>query len=541
MRTAILFVLSLGAAFAASPAFEASDVRAIKFNPSNFNLFMKGPTVRAGRYEVRTATMLDLVTTAYGVDPEKVIGGPTWLEMDRFDVVAKLPAGSTRDSQKEMLQGLLADRFGLVVHNDTKPLVAYALTASKHPQIKESDGSGEKGCKFDFQGRQNNGPQAAPSEGPQPIPTILYTCHNMTMAAFAQDMHDGIVSNFIQNIPIVDRTGLTGSYDFSFKFTQRGATNSANPADYVSVFDALEKQLGMKLDRTTTPLPVIVVDNANQKPSENVPDIATLLPNASVPTEFEVADIKPTPSDFLGTRFQIQPGGRVNMQGVTMQLLVSQVWGISNEMIVGAPKWFDQDRWDIVAKPPSAALSGGGPNGPNIDFDSVLTMVKSMLGERFGLKTHMEERPINAYTLVAVKPKMKPADPNGRIKCEEGPGAAGRDPRDSTPVLGRLITCHNMSMQLFSDMLQGLAPGYIKAPVLNSTGLEGTFEFTLSFSTAGQLQNGGRGDTSAAADPNGAVSLLDALPKQLGLKLEMQKRPVELLVIDHLEQKPTDN
>jgi uncharacterized protein (TIGR03435 family) len=545
MRAAILFGLSLASVYAASPAFEAADVRAIKFNPSNFNLFMKGPTVRAGRYEIRTATMLDLVTTAYGVDPEKVIGGPTWLEMDRFDLVAKLPAGSTRDSEKEMLRGLLADRFALTVHNDTKPLAAYALTASKHPQIKESDGSGEKGCKFDFQGRQNNGPQAAaPADGPQPIPTILYTCHSMTMEAFAKDLHDGIVSNFIQSIPIVDRTGLTGSYDFSFKFTQRGATTSANPADFVSVFDALEKQLGLKLDRTTTPLPVIIVDSANQKPSDNVPDITTLLPNAAVPTEFEVADIKPTPSDFLGARFQIQPGGRVNLQGVTLQLLVGQVWGISNEMIVGAPKWFDQDRWDIVAKPPSAALSAGGPRGPTIDFDSVLTMVKSLLDERFGLKTHMEERPINAYTLLAAKPKMKPADPNGRIKCEEGPGAAGRDPRDSTPILGRLITCHNMSMPLFASMLHGLAPGYIRAPVLDSTGLEGTFEFTLSFSTAGQLQSGGgRGDTTAtaAADPNGAVSLLDALPKQLGLKLEMQKRPVEVLVIDHLEQKPTDN
>ncbi len=130
-----------------------------------FGVFMKGPTVRGGRYEIRTATMADLVSTAYGVDQDKVLGGPTWLEMDRFDVVAKLPAGSTPDSQKLMLQSLLAERFKLVVHNDVKPLPTYALTASKHPQLKEAEGSGDKGCKFELQGMPK-GPQAAPSEGP---------------------------------------------------------------------------------------------------------------------------------------------------------------------------------------------------------------------------------------------------------------------------------------------------------------------------------------------------------------------------------------
>jgi uncharacterized protein (TIGR03435 family) len=103
-----------------------------------------------------------------------------------------------------------------------------------------------------------------------------------------------------------------------------------------------------------------------------------------------------------------------------------------------------------------------------------------------------------------------------------------------------------MSMGQLADLLQGLASGYIHAPVLDSTGLAGNWDFTLSFSTAGQLQGRG-GDRSqaspgaAASDPNGALSLLDALPRQLGLKLEMQKRPIRVLVIDHVEQKPTDN
>jgi uncharacterized protein (TIGR03435 family) len=540
-----LSILLLSAAYGQPAAFEAADVRAVHVNLANFNVFMRGPSVRGGRYEIRTATMVDLISRAYGVDEDKVVGGPTWLEMDRYDVVGKLPAGSTVESRKLMLQALLADRFKLVIRHEIQPLPAYALTATKHPQLKPSDGTGDKGCKKDFQGFQNGPPADGPSDGPRPVPTVVYNCRNVTMEAFAEDMRDSVVQNFVHNQPILDKTGLQGSWDFSFKFTFRGMPGT-NAADNISVFDALEKQLGLKLEQVTAPLPVIVVDSVNQKPTNNAADIATILPGSAVPTEFEVADIKPTPSDFMGARFQVQPGGRVNLQGVTLQMLMEDAWGISEDMIVGAPKWFDEDRFDVVAKAPAAALSEGGPRGPNIDFDDVMTMVKSLLADRFKLVTHLEERPISAYTLLPAKPKMKPADPNGRTKCDEGPGVGGKDPRDTNPILGRLITCQNMSMTKFAEMLMGLAPGYIHAPVLNATGLDGTFDFTLSFSTAGQLQGGGRrvGDGAAAAqasDPNGALSLLDALPKELGLKLESQKRPVQVLVIDRVEQRPTDN
>lgn len=540
-----LSILLLSAAYGQPAAFEAADVRAAHVNLANFNVFMKGPSVHASRYEIRTATMVDLIGKAYGVDGDKVMGGPAWLEMDRYDVVGKLPAGSTAESRKLMLQALLGDRFKLAIRHEVQPMPAYALTATKRPQLKPSDGSGDKGCKQDFQGFQN-GPAAEGSDGPRPVPTVVYNCRDVTMEAFAEDMRDSVVQNFVHNQPILDKTGLKGSWDFSFKFTFRGMPG-ANAADNISVFDALEKQLGLKLDQVTTPLPVIVVDSVSQKPSDNAPDIETILPGSAVPTEFEVADVKPTPSDFVGARFGVQPGGRVNLQGVTLQMLTEQAWGISQDMIVGAPKWFDEERFDIVAKAPSAALTEGGPRGPNVDFDDVMTMVKSLLADRFKLATHLEERPISAYTLTAAKPKMKAADPNGRTKCEEGPGGGGKDPRDTNPVLGRLITCQNMSMAKFAEMLMGLAPGYIHAPVLDATGLGGTFDFTLSFSMAGQLQSGGRrGGEGAAAqaqasEPNGALSLLDALPKELGLKLELQKRPVRVLVIDHVEQRPTDN
>ena len=74
---------------------------------------MRGPFYMSGRYELRFATMLDMVRLAYGVDPERVSAGPSWLELDRFDVFAKTPEKSTAESRKAMLQALLAERFHL--------------------------------------------------------------------------------------------------------------------------------------------------------------------------------------------------------------------------------------------------------------------------------------------------------------------------------------------------------------------------------------------------------------------------------------------
>jgi len=91
-------------------------------------------------------------------------------------------------------------------------------------------------------------------------------------------------------------------------------------------------------------------------------------------------------------------------------------------------------------------------------------------------------------------------------------------------------------------MLPGIAPGYIHTTVVDATGLEGGWDFTFSFSPQGALQLAKpKTEDDLASDPNGAISLFDAIAKQLGLKLETQKRPTPVLVIDKIERKPTDN
>src|SRR5690349_13796917 len=135
---ALLSVGAFGQLAEAPAKFEVADVHS---SPHATQPFVRGPFAGAGRYELRYATMLDLVRMAYDVDPERISGGPNWLEMDRFDVFAKIPAGTSAESRRQMLQNLLAERFKLQTHSDQKPMPAYVLTAGKNPKLKESEGA----------------------------------------------------------------------------------------------------------------------------------------------------------------------------------------------------------------------------------------------------------------------------------------------------------------------------------------------------------------------------------------------------------------
>lgn len=144
---------------------------------------------------------------------------------------------------------------------------------------------------------------------------------------------------------------------------------------------------------------------------------------------------------------------------------------------------------------------------------------------------------------------MHKGDPTKRTRCFEGapPGSptAGRPPQ-----FGRQVTCQNISMAQFGAWLPSIAGGYTQVPALDMTGLEGGYDFTLDFSPIGMVQGprpeagnaAGNAATGAAAlDPTGALSLLDAVRQQLGIRLEETKRPLPVLVIDAINEKPTDN
>ena len=431
IRQFILAGLVAAAAVGAdAPRFDIADVHV---SPASAQPYMRGGFYRGGRYEIRSASMVDLIRTAYSADSDdKVTGGPAWLEKDRFDVIAKAPADSSAERLKTMLQSLLAERFSLAVHNDTKPIPAYALRVGKKVQMKAGGGSGETGCKLQAQDARPPSPGVPRAMinlngvtlevGPGSL--IVYSCHNVTMTAFADALRTMLFAGqYLTVNRVVDETELKDAWNFDFKYSAKFpammAAAGSGDSDTVTLSEAVEKQLGLKLELTKIPMPVIVVDGVNEKPTENLPGVTEKMP--AVPTEFEVADIKPSEPNATpgpGNFFLFQPGGRVNLRNGTMATLIAIAWnlsGNSNDRIIGLPKSLETAHWDIVAKAPTStplnAPLNGQPVAQNVDTDAMLVMLQALLKDRFGLVLHTEERPLPGYALVAVKPKLKAADP----------------------------------------------------------------------------------------------------------------------------------
>ena len=475
-----------------------------------------------GRYELRNATLVDLIHTAWSVDADKVVGGPDWLDTDRFDVIIAAPAGSTPESLHTMLRSLLVDRFHLVAHNDTRNLPAYAMTVGGKPQLKPSDGAEEPGCSIQ--------PAHNPTE------PVVFACRNMTMATFANQLPNvREASGYLFNYPVVDRTGLKGAWDFTIKWSPRTAMRAyPTPADTITIFDAFEKQLGLKLQFGKIPTPVVIVDSASAP---------RVTENPRAPMEFDVASIKPdAPGAQCPASVAIQPGGRVNIN-MTLKWLIVEAWGaeIPPGRIVGGPKSINEACFAVVAKAPAEEGAVAGWNGPvwnGVDIDSMRMMLRTLLVDRFKLAAHTEERLVAGYELVVAKPKLRKADPANRPGCREGPGADGKDPRITNPVASRLIACRNMTIAQFAAELNKL---FVEFPrLMDSTGIAGRYDMTINFSPRAAIQNAGGAD-GVASEPDGTISLSEALSGQLGLKLQSRKVMAPVLVIDHVNEMPTEN
>jgi len=393
-------------------------------------------------------------------------------------------------------------------------------------KIKKANPTDDAGCQVK--------PQNPP---PGTVPRIVVSCRNVMMGDFVSFLRRFSAAHLTS--AVVDSTGLTGAWDFDLEFTEKNKLAAAG-ADAVTLFDAIDKQLGLQLTMGTSPIPVLVIDSVNEKPTPNSPGLAKVMPPAT-PAEFEVSVIKPSKPD---TKMDGDlSGGQIKIQGATLDFLIRTAWDLPNNgpMLQGAPKWLTEDHFDILAKAPRE------PGAPELDEDDLLPMLRQLLAERFKLVTHTEDQPLDAYNLVAVNPRLQKSAPDTRTKCGQMPGADGKDPRATNPILNRLLTCQGITMAQFAGQIQTLASGYIKTPVLDNTGIDGAYDFTLSYSGANKVRGGGAPedlapiDSSAAADPNGAISFFDALNKTLGLRLVKVKRPISVLVIDHVDEKPTEN
>jgi uncharacterized protein (TIGR03435 family) len=539
------------------PAFVIADVHPSSQGTNAPIQNLKGPFIAGDRFELRNATLLDMIRLAYSpatnfmIDADNVVGGPSWLNFTQYDVTARTAANSSYENIKMMLRTLLADRFKLVIRNDSAPRPAYALTASGKPALKEASDTGGGECK-------KQGGDTGPGFGAP----VSYSCRSISMAAFAEAMGPIGFGSF-SNARIVDQTGIKGVWDFDFKFTPIRPTGTEG----VSFVEAVQQQLGLNITPTKVPTPILVVTGANEKPTPNPPGVAKELP--PLPPEFEVADIKLTAPNSTGIPFQVQPGGRLQIHGATLRSLIVRAWGIrpadANDAVIG-PKFIDSTRFDITAQAPifglppglpPAAASDGFLSRPLrfTDLDSMAPMLRSLLVQRFGLTFHNEERPLSAFKLTAAKPKLQKADPSHRTGCRMEASSTAPPPR---PVR---FVCENITMAQFAAALpmydtasvMSRAEGPI-TNVLDATALQGAWDFTLNFtpesrSGANPFAPTPRPDLSSdpakpgvggpAPDP-GSATFFEAMQKQLGLKLEKTRRPGPVMIIDHLEERPKE-
>jgi len=164
----------------------------------------------------------------------------------RFDIVAKMPEGATKDDVPQMLQGLLAERFGLQMHKETREGQVMNLVVGKGgPKLQKAAGTGEPEC-------QPVGEQGAQFGG------FHRACTNLKMSDLAEALPD--LAPAYVNKTVVDQTGLTGSYDFRLDWVARANIDTIGG---LTMFGAIEK-LGLKLEEKKLTLPVVVIDHVEK-------------------------------------------------------------------------------------------------------------------------------------------------------------------------------------------------------------------------------------------------------------------------------------
>jgi uncharacterized protein (TIGR03435 family) len=252
--------------------------------------------------------------------------------------------------------------------------------------------------------------------------------------------------------------------------------------------------------------------------------------------EFEVASIKLNKSGDGRAMIMPARGGRFTATNVPLQLLITLAYNVKDFQLSGAPAWLMSERYDVETK------AEGDPA-----FDAVRVMLQTLLEDRLQLKFHRETKDLPVYELVVAKAgKLKQAE------GECGPPPSGPLP---PPAPGKPPTLFCGGMMMFPGRLNGqkvpitqlvdVLSRFTDRIVVDKTNLTGKYDIDLQYTPEqGQFQAppGGAPPGMPALppiDPNGP-SLFTALQEQLGLKLESQKGPVEMIVIDHIER-PSEN
>lgn len=262
--------------------------------------------------------------------------------------------------------------------------------------------------------------------------------------------------------------------------------------------------------------------------------------------DFEVVSIKPAAPDARGTYFNM-PGGILTIKNMPVKEMIVIAWRVQPFQITGGPSWIESAHYDISAKPE------GKPKRSDIPL-----MLQALLEDRFQLKVHSETKEFPIYALVRARkdgklgPQLVPSNEGSCTPFDPSKPPPPPDP-NNPPKLG----CGGMMMGpdrinavgVDIAQLQPMLSRILGRTVVDKTGLTGKFDITAHWTPdQAQLMQGPFGGPPPGGppdmpqprfDPNGP-SIFTALEEQLGLKLESQKGPVDILVIDHIER-PSEN
>ena len=246
---------------------------------------------------------------------------------------------------------------------------------------------------------------------------------------------------------------------------------------------------------------------------------SALAQDASPRPSFEVAAIRPSnPANGIPGKGKALPGGRIELYGMTAKDMVVFAYGVQPDMVLGAPKWAESARYDLVAK-----------KAPDAPLDAVHPMMQSLLTDRLKLVLHRDEKFLPVYVLARGNSPLEltehtSGDSGGCAWSSLDDGLARRD-------------CKGLSMAEFTRQLPGLGGAGLDGRfVVDETGLRGVYDFHFDLRFPPKSKPG----VSSTEPPEIPVpNIFDALRK-IGLLLEERKRSVHVLVIDHIEP-PAEN
>jgi uncharacterized protein (TIGR03435 family) len=509
------------------PAFDVMAIKPSKEPPQG------GTTTGEQVHLIVTAKLL--IQLAYNVpmmSDEQVSGGPDWINTEVFDILAKMDSAKftsmqnmsraqRREQQQLMEESLLADRMKLKVHFETRDMPVYALTSTKGFKLKPVTvapvGATMLADGVRPEDLRRGVVVSAKGKG------FEMTAKGVTLAEFVRVL---IPRPELSGRTVVDQTGLTEAYDFTLDWgPEQTAAPENGEVEEPSLFEAIQQQLGLKLAAAKGPGEVIVIDHIEKPVFENAevvkPEARVMLAaeaqdkapgryvGANQPA-FEVASIRMVNSHAAeelqrgagSLSMSTYPSTRFFMHNTTLDFLIGQAFGIDLQYIQRDRGWMDSQLYDIDAR-----VNGERP----LSEKEIRPLLQNLLEQRFHFAAHRTSKLVSGFFLVAAKggPQLKPARDGAQTSAQIQPN--------------RLVA-QSVSTTLLSSILMRPAG----QPVVDKTGLTGSYDITLSYASAN--------DTNSTLP-----SLFTAIQEQLGLKLEPAKVPVGYLVIDHADRVPTEN